>query len=369
MSETQVANQTFNDDLMLSERDRDLARTSFPTLFPILDFPELRLLFQKYDLQANHARKLRQGAGVVAIILGVISLLAASAEPLYEGLDVRQLALIGGFAAACGIGSVAIGAAGVFDNRLKGQWLCGRLMTERLRQFYFQLLVSHGPEILAGSGNIDRLSRTLSLRRQLFARFRIAHEGRMEGILQEVIADHEEEAFWLLEDDESATPGAANLAEYFAAYRLLRIEHQIQYANFKLRREGRGSLMQKLKALSWISISAIATVLGLHLIIALALMPAFSSWFAFAGSPAMHVGIVWTAIAALAARALEEGLQPARDVERYTRYRSVLARFLFHYDRSDEPGEKRRIMREVERVVYQEMRSFLVTTYDSRFIL
>ena len=73
-------------------------------------------------------------------------------------------------------------------------------------------------------------------------------------------------------------------------------------------------------------------------------------------------------IGILAVRTLEEGLQPAREVERYTRYRSSLMSLLGRFDRATSPKDKLRIMHEVERTSYQEMRQFLKTNYEARYV-
>ncbi len=47
----------FNDDLLLHEEDRKLASIKYPTIFHVLDHPQLRQLFSKYDVPANRAKR------------------------------------------------------------------------------------------------------------------------------------------------------------------------------------------------------------------------------------------------------------------------------------------------------------------------
>jgi hypothetical protein len=103
-----------------------------------------------------------------------------------------------------------------------------------------------------------------------------------------------------------------------------------------------------------------------HLAIAILLE---SKWVSIVDAPEIHVFVVWVAIIALATRALEEGLQPAREVERYSEYRSTLLQLLTQFKNAQNPEERFQIMREAERVSYQEMRGFLKTNDDSRFII
>jgi hypothetical protein len=96
---------------------------------------------------------------------------------------------------------------------------------------------------------------------------------------------------------------------------------------------------------------------------------AIANGLAFLRGTSVHILIIWTVIVALAARTFEEGLQPTREVERYTAYRARLGRLLYQFDEATSVSERVRIMTEVERLVYQEMREFLKTNYEARFVL
>jgi hypothetical protein len=56
-------------------------------------------------------------------------------------------------------------------------------------------------------------------------------------------------------------------------------------------------------------------------------------------------------------------------VERYTRYRSSMVALLRRFDAATDAREKVEIMREAERAAYQEMRTFLRTHNDARYVL
>ena len=70
----------FNDDLLLHEEDRKLASIKYPTIFHVLDHPELRQLFSKYDTPANHAKRVGLIAGFWAIGFGFGALGIAALE-------------------------------------------------------------------------------------------------------------------------------------------------------------------------------------------------------------------------------------------------------------------------------------------------
>ena len=46
----------FNDDLLLQDADQRLAEKKYPSIFHVLDYPELRQLFCEYEAPANRAK-------------------------------------------------------------------------------------------------------------------------------------------------------------------------------------------------------------------------------------------------------------------------------------------------------------------------
>ena len=74
-------------------------------------------------------------------------------------------------------------------------------------------------------------------------------------------------------------------------------------------------------------------------------------------------------LAALAARAIQDGLQPEREAERYQQYRSAVRFVLERFDLSESQKEKLRIMQEMERLVFDEMRNFLISGNRTRFVM
>jgi Domain of unknown function (DUF4365) len=68
-------------------------------------------------------------------------------------------------------------------------------------------------------------------------------------------------------------------------------------------------------------------------------------------------------------RAIEQGLQPEREIERYQQYRSAVRAILERYDEAPSQAAKIEIMREMERLSFDEMRNFLITNERSRFVM
>jgi hypothetical protein len=78
---------------------------------------------------------------------------------------------------------------------------------------------------------------------------------------------------------------------------------------------------------------------------------------------------IWIALFALAARAVEQGLQPEREIERYQQYGSALRAVRDRFDRSETAAEKLQIMVEMEQLSFDEMRNFLITNDRSSFVM
>ena len=120
----------FNNDLLLTEHDRDLARDAFPAAFHILDNAPLREFFLSLDVPAKANKARSRIAGVTSVCFASISLWLAAGEPLYRQWSLSDRIAI--FAALLAIASVVIGLGGVFIVNAKKGWLYRRIATERI---------------------------------------------------------------------------------------------------------------------------------------------------------------------------------------------------------------------------------------------
>ena len=360
----------FNDDLLLTEADQRLAQERFPEIAHVLNFPDLRDIFVRYDAHANGAKTIRRRAGYAAILLGVVSLLGASGTAIYERSLGQWSTRIGFTSAVLGIASLLIGSIGALTGQAKQRWLSNRLMTERLRQFQFQMLVCRISEVLESTVDQAARDRFVSKRSAWLAEFLRAHQGHVTAKLRSTLDDDAENDF-LLYRPELRRPSTApdrSLLQLFSAYRLLRLEHQLQYANYALRNDETifpTSCVRQLEILRDVSLGFIFIVFLAHLAVVLAHA---ASWSSFPAS-LFHLTIIWLVIGVLALRTVEEGLQPGREVERYAQYRAAILSLLKRFDAAASPGERISVMLDTERAAYQEMRSFLKTNYDARYVL
>ena len=86
--------ETFNHDLLLHKQDRLLAKAKYPTIWHVLDHPELRGYFAGRDQVANDAKRRGRHAGLLAIGLGCLAFLFASAEHLIEAPAAMRPSLL-----------------------------------------------------------------------------------------------------------------------------------------------------------------------------------------------------------------------------------------------------------------------------------
>jgi hypothetical protein len=368
---TAGSTQSFNDDLLLSQVERDLAEQRFAEIFHVINFPELRELFQRYEMLGGLGKATRHHIGLLAVALAAIGLLAAT-PLLSDEYGKTWAVVIGVVSAILGMVGVWIGSFGIFSGESRERWLCARLMTERLRQFQFQILTNRLPEVLSSSTfGATGKQNFIDQRKMWLAEFRLAYEGHLPARLQAILDDDVEEDFMLLRDegfDVEVLATEARLGQIFAAYRLLRLEHQLQYANYKLRAatDFSNSPVNQFRLLRNIGLVLIFLILIAHLAVAVSLS---FHWPTLADNRVFHFFMLALVVGILATRAVEEGLQPAREVERYTRYRASVVSLLGRFDRAIRPDEKVRVMREMERTSYQEMRGFLKTHFESRYVL
>jgi len=371
-------NKVFNSDILRSESDRKRAKKKYSRLFHVLNHKELGLLFDEHDEPANKAKKQARRRGLLSILFGTLALLIAAGEPLYHHLLSPWPQVLGTTAGALGVVSVAIAMGGVLFRTKKRSWLQDRLMTERLRQFHFQTFVCRIPEIFASldAWNPSAAAEYEEREREVwFDEFRDRYENDLPARLTAMLDDEALPEIWLHEcgprpweqtADDSSTEDVNQL---FKAYRLLRVEHQLQYANWQLRFDAsiKSGAPRRLNAVLYKSgFACVLGVLVLHMVIAVGVpldLPIVQT-------PWLHVAALWCAISALAIRTLSEGLKPAEEIERYRSYRASIQDIARRFDAPESgPAEKHALMIEMERVSFEEMRAFLRTMNDASFVM
>jgi MFS family permease len=353
----------YNDDLLTTPEDRAQAAASFGAVARALYFPELVKRFQHADSIANASKREMRRRGLWSVGLVTIALVIASAAPQYHHYHWLSVSMMVTSAVAGIIGGLV--GIGLGSSRYKMQWLEERLVTESLRQLHFRLLLSLAPDIITA---------TTSGRWETFEGKRIAALGafdqnvlkRKADVLQ-IITDKPEQDPIVFGTNfpDAVIFGDLQGEQLLAAYQELRILRQRQYAEHKLSRRSGAiwtSPMRQVIALSIAAFTCVGVLFLLH--IASAGMLTWDEGDQI--GPWLHVAAVWTAFVALALRALEEGLKPRAEVERYRHYHLTARRADERYRQSDAAG-KIATARSFENEATDEMALFLRANAEARF--
>jgi hypothetical protein len=367
-----VDDHKFNDDLLLHDSDRRLAQEKYPSIIHVLDHPELRQLFSEYDAPANRAKRKGMRAGLWAVALGLAALAAAAAEITitHEEWLSWGLAVISGL---FGISSFLICNVGVLFASRKRDWLHHRLMGESIRQFHFQTLAFRLPQILASLKDDAAKEAFLAERKLRLESFKARMIGKLDAIFTTIAQEDEKVSSWHHDGTNEPIKMRENddLIPLFNAYRELRILHQYGYVNYKLKEDHKifsPMARRQKEMLSMLTWTSIIGLLAMHVGVLFGAVVPHSIWAGF-HSPIAIVFIIWLALAALAIRTIEQGLQPEREIERYQQFRSALRAILERYDGARSQATKIEVMREMERLSFDEMRDFLITNERSRFVM
>jgi len=357
----------FNDELLFTERDRELAKKLYPGVYPALDHEELRATFGEIDEAANAAKRRSRRWGMIAVGLVTAALLLASTEPLFDKFQwpASALAAMGIVSAALGIPGALLGTFGVLFANTKREWLEGRLLTERMRQFHFQTLVGFMPDILEASRSGDWGAFTAK-RGAFLEKFKKEVIERKSSLFTAMVEGDEQDV-WLIPPSEPPVSGVDIDHELFRAYRYFRIERQIRFTDYKLN-SGRklfSSLPRDQSAN--LGLAAMLCVMGLvilHILIALGAIRGLTEYLYI-----LHLAAIWFAILALSIRTLEEGLRPGREVERYRAYRSALRSIERRFNEAPTVEARYRTMTALETLTFDEMVNFLKSNNEARFVM
>jgi len=376
---TPARGHVFNDDLLVNEKDLAFAKSQFPKIIHLLDYPRLRQKFSEYDREANQARGWVRRLGLGAVASAGLALIALATEPAWpDNIPVRFLALVfelGGVVAAL------VAGGGLFLGPWKRRWLEARLMTERLRQWHFQLLVRRGKDVEASFAGPDAIAHFQGERDRWLDSFLQSYEGKLESHLESLTEEPGTTGTWL-HDCHTEYSQETVLTELFAAFEQLRFNHQHTYALYKLRKSSAKHLGQ---FLDWPVVQQMAVLAGASqfcfgcaLICSAVLIYGYAIDVLATGSSAaissnaeQYIRLTAIVIALLGAalRTIQDGLAPDKEIERYKDYRGRTFQLLDSFKHTTDIKEHLRLMEELEIASVDEMKGFLRTHYNARFVL
>lgn len=358
-----------NDDLLFADKTRQHFAAVAPAALPVFDWPELRAVFARHDKVANAARRASRTGGTRAAMLGFAGLILAALTPLLIGGGDTWLSRALGVAVA-GLATIAAlwGWAQLLTGRRKREWLSGRFLTERLRQMQFQFVLANFDLAVAVMQDAARLPEWQARRATALAAFELNIASPLTASYAAMLDDIAEEAFWIdpAWRTRAAMPVPSPECEIlFAMLANQRFEIQRQFSSLK-RLPGLHSVASRARLVR--QVSDVLTVVVLVATAAGGVLLAM-------GEPLDGVPIrAMTAILALSTatiagmRVFNEGLQLASEAERYRWYHAAVTALARRFGDAEAAG-RIELLRDMERLSYQEMRWFLGAFEEARFVL
>ena len=274
-----------------------------------------------------------------------------------------------------GLVGTTMALGGVWIAGWKKRWLEGRLMTEKLRAWHFQMLIHRGRDIEASCNASDpqAVAKFQAKRATWFAAFLHHHRGKLDSQLHEVI-DAPESCYTALHEPTTPyTDGNPTLDRVFEAYKALRLKHQADYAAHKLQRETNQPLWKPHKWPINVLKDRLRTVISFCLLGALAVsayivVGYFGHW-PLAHSVALPAFILCLLVLNVATRGVMDGLAVREEAQRYTDYAGEVRYLLTKFEATHDRREKLQLMQEMERAAVEELKSFLRAHFEARFVV
>jgi|GEM_PF-3784984 len=376
----------WNADLLLTSEDEKQARELYPRITGGFIDKTIGEQFKAANDIANDAKKRRRLAGLVAVIVGVGSLILISisvtihetnhstpsihndqsrksnAQDDVKHQDGGSLGeneehaaseaewhladFLGALGVLLGLLSVAIGLNFVLHSQAKKDWLINRWITERTRQFYFQYCLCHLEELLSEDRDDVEFSqvRRENYVQQMFGgvipKSPIEKNKLKERLERTIDVEESNSLAWLSDNQpefEKSLDGFDKFSEFCSFYRDLRLGHQISYAEHVLgKRRGplRFSLEFQHHVAEYSSMGTVFVIVILHLFLSLGLVfPNIGDIVSGGTVLIIHVLCICLAVITMGIRVVEDGSLIRADLVRYADYLSNLRLFAADFDR------------------------------------
>jgi len=380
----------FNNELFVDDNDRASIRECFPTVWFALYTPALTGRFDEINEHSKREKTRFRIFGSCAVALATLALSLAAFEaiimiPLAEarpGIEafLKPTAFA---AAASGLVGGLIGWGGMGIYRRKRAWLEARLFAERLRQWQWQYVLAHIPEIVKASQDPEAQRAYVKKRDREFDGFFTFYRSGLAARLNEHLDEGSELAakFWLdpefadkferaassssIESIRSDPARAAALDELLRAYGRVRMQGQIDYVCYLL---GEGPFathpVKQKQILQALSHTGVVLIAVLHA----AVIAGVIFDVAELKSPGVYICTIILALIALALRVVEEGLRPTEEIVRLRNYHNevVGAQSRFH---SGDEGAMLHSMRTLEEAGARELIDFLQSANTARYVM
>jgi hypothetical protein len=250
----------------------------------------------------------------------------------------------------------------------------GRFMTERLRQWHFQLLICKGSEIeeLLSQRTPEAFLEFKRLRKVWFEDFLHEYKRKLDSRMDAFTSDPDYGSDWLHQRTKYSQ-GSDALRTICEPYLQLRINHQYDYATHKLSEAIDHPFWQFLRwpllrqdsamrgAVSFCFVVALLSSVGIILNNYFEVIPELDSYLGIAALVAAILGVAF--------RTVQEGLGITREIEHYRDYRGKVRRLLVFFNERNDLQQRLQLMQEMELMIVDELRGFLRTHRGATFAL
>jgi hypothetical protein len=348
-----------NDDVLQTKEARTALGARHPAGLRVLDWPELRALFAKYDPPATrHGRRDRR-FGLLSVGLAALGLVLAALAPLAIGAE-RYMELA---AAALVIAGLGLMAFHEFGAGSKARWLGQRFGAERVRALYFQAVVNNLGLVARAMAHDAALGEWKVARGRMLSYLPSPED--LPGQVPKLAEAASDAETWIL-PEWSAPPLAPEpspeLDLLLSLLRGQRLDAQLDYVERKLSASlgAPGQRAAAVRALGKLLLAA-AVVTGVvaGVLLATGRTPADTDV-----KLALEV-TVGALVAGLALRVINDDQLLAGDAGRNAAYFAALSKARTRFDTGD-LAEKLAALREMEMVAYRDLRAFVAAHWRAR---
>jgi len=374
-----------NDDILFTQAARDLVKKQSPDLFPIFDWPEIREEFKKHDKPALKAKSQNVKSGRLTLIFSFLGLAISALSTVnldYES-QVRSIAEIFLLIGIC------FGLWHLWKSRHKKTWLGHRYWTERLRQFYFQFLINNA-ELASQATLSSKKLEEYKNKRDSELESLLRQKPKTAILLEETIDDLAERSPWMnaeWDKEKRVDEGTPNLNQILDIVGRQRIGIQKEYVT-RIMKSGFKSPTKRQEAfegvintatVGMIVLSAIAGIImitnfdfsNLHNFWTPENIPKDSSQksFEISSTPVRTMFCFAAVLGVIVAmiKAIDQSLSISASAERYKWYFASVSDLETRFKTAQSSNEKIGLIRELERLSYQEMRRFLDSNMKAKF--
>lgn len=357
-----------NDDLVFKKDTKEHLNSLFPNVAPIFMADDLHDFFNSHDWPSITAKKTARKWGKVAILLGLGGIIVAALMPvlliIFPGFSSPLTKILSVIVGALSVSGLAVGYWMALNGKTKRDWMKNRLGTERIRQFHFQSIINNLSIVVEAIETQD-FTQWDEIRAKSLARFKNFTNKDTYEILVAVLEDEAQDAVWL-EDawHKSDRVDDALSPEFMEVWREQRLGVQLRYTRLVLGATGSG-MRQRATLINGLITGLTLGAMIVSLIVAI---------FYITDQSALVLAISQAILAILgggsiAARAFEEGMNFTAEKDRMEWYLASLQGIEGRLRDANTSRDYIQLMREMERLSYQEMHRFLKTMHEAKFVM